>query len=356
MRIAIFCKTFLKGGAEKQALILTNLLTQKGIHVSLINWNGNIIDSQYLKFIEENSFRYFPMKGVNLFKFFQFQRILKEEKVSVVLSFLTLPNFISGISRVFNKKVRVIGGIRNETLPFHKFCFEKWIHNYLHNASVFNNYAAKEKFCKRGFNPDKIRVIHNAIELTSLTKNWDVPSREFRIITVSRFVGQKDFKTALLSFRNLLDRNQNGNMSYIVAGYGPLEKDIKSWVEKLSLTGNVKILINPPDIPGLLSKCDVFLSTSLFEGNSNSIMEAMAAGLPIVATDVGDNRHLVKEGFNGFLVPCKDVNLIVNKLEYLMNSESARGELGKNSRSIISNDFSPEKLLDGYMKLLSEVE
>jgi glycosyltransferase involved in cell wall biosynthesis len=68
--------------------------------------------------------------------------------------------------------------------------------------------------------------------------------------------------------------------------------------ENLNIMNRIKIFINPANIPDILNECDIYLSTSLFEGLSNSIMEAMVAGLPVIATDVGDNKYLVKDGFN----------------------------------------------------------
>ena len=356
LHVAIICKTFLKGGAEKQALILTKLLTEKGVNVCLINWYRNKIDPENLKFIEDNSFMYFALRGSYLKKLFRFQKIIREGKITFIISYLTLSNFVSGISKIFNKEVISIGGIRNEKLPFYKFLFEKLIHNHLNDASVFNNYAAKDKFIRRGFKSDKIHVIHNAIDLPPLGSNGKPTGNAVKIVTVSRFVGQKDFRTSLLTFKSLIDRNHDKDLSYFIVGYGPLEGEIRSLVERLKIGNKIKILINPPNIPDILKECDIFLSTSLFEGISNSIMEAMAAGLPVVATDVGDNRYLVKEGLNGFLVPCKDVNLTVDKLEYLMKSADIRKEFGNNSRNIIVKSYSKDKLITKYMKLLSEMQ
>lgn len=353
MRIAIVCKTFLKGGAEKQALILAKLITEKNTEVFLVNWYGRKIDPVYQHFIEDKSLNYFPLKGTFLHKFFRFQKLLKDEKISIIVSYLTLSNFVSGISKIFNRRIVCIGGIRNEKLPFYKFLFEKLIHNYLNDATVFNNYSAKNKFEKRGFNPGKIHVIQNAIEFNNSHIDFKSVNGEVKIITVARFVRQKDYVTALISFRDLLDKNKGRSFQYIIVGYGPLEKEIRSLAERLKIEQKVKLYINPPDIPEILKAGDIFLSTSLFEGVSNSIMEAMVAGLPVVATDVGDNRYLIKDGSNGYIVPSKDVNKIVEKLECLSESEELRKEFGRNSHKILINEFSNPKLLDNYMRLFA---
>ena len=166
----------------------------------------------------------------------------------------------------------------------------------------------------------------------------------------------KDFRTALYSFKQVTERNNDKKLKYCIVGYGPLEDKIRALIRYLNLQNEVDILINPPNIPDLLKTCDIYLSTSLFEGLSNSIMEAMSAGLPVIATNVGDNSYLIKDSFNGFIVPCRDVSLIVEKLEYLINFENVRKEYGNNSRFKIGSEFSEEKLLENYFSIFSKME
>jgi glycosyltransferase involved in cell wall biosynthesis len=354
--IALFCKTLLKGGAEKQVLILLKLLSDDNKNVILINWSGDKVDPEYLKFIESGSFKYSALRGNVLIKYFNLLKIIRNEKITMILSYLTLANFIAGISKIFNREIVTIGGIRNEKLPYFKFLFERWTHNNLSNASVFNNYSAKEKFEKRGFRSDKIFVIHNAIETNQGSSLIREQQSDIRIITIARFVKQKDFMTALYSFKSLIDRNNDKALTYYIVGYGPLKQEIISMAESLNIINRIKFFINPDNIPDILRECDIYLSTSLFEGLSNSIMEAMVAGLPVIATDVGDNNYLVKDGFNGYLVPCRDLNLITAKLEFLSESQEIRNEFGKNSRCLIEKEFSKTTLLNNYLDIFSKVE
>jgi glycosyltransferase involved in cell wall biosynthesis len=355
LHIAVFCKTLLKGGAEKQAIILARLLSENTNKVYLINWFGNNTDPENLKNINTTSINYLPLKGSFSRKFILFLRILKVEKISIILSYLSLANFIIGIAKLFSRNIITIGGIRNEQLPFHKFIFEKWVHNYLNDATVFNNFSAKSKFVNKGFNIKKIYVIHNAINISPIEKYNNKPKGEINLVMVARFVKQKDIQTALYSFKRTLERNQVDKLTFTIVGYGPLENDIRLLVERLDLKNEVKILTNPGRISDILAKSDIYLSTSLFEGLSNSIMEAMAVGLPIIATDVGDNRYLVKNARNGYLVPRKDINLIVEKLDHLIKFENERIEFGNNSRMIIESEFTEERMLENYRELFSKL-
>lgn len=352
--IIIFCKTLAIGGAEKQALTLAKLLSEKGEKVLLINWCGNNIDPRNSKFIKENSINYLGLEGNVLKKFRAFLRIIGEQKSAVILSYLTLANVISGLAKLFKRDMISIGGIRTEKLPFYKFFFEKLAHNYLNNATVFNNYSAKDKFEERGFNSGKIFVIHNTIRVY---RNGEKENKgnEKVIISVSRFVKPKDFTTALYSIKEVVEAGSGENLKYYIVGYGPLEENIRSLIVLLDLRKHVEILIKPGNIPEILNNSDIYLSTSLFEGLSNSIMEAMSAGLPVIGTDVGDNRYLIEDGHNGFIVPCMDVQVITDRILYLLNNEEIRKEYGINSREKIEKEFSETELLKHYYELFAKL-
>ena len=144
--ILIFCKTLLKGGAEKQALTLAKLLTEKKLRIVVTGWSGNKIDPSNYDIIKNNSIIYYGLKGNPVAKFIHLQKIVKDEGISIILSYLTTPNLVAGICKLFNRRLAAIGGIRTEKLPFYKFFIEKFVHNYLNDATVFNNYSGKEKF------------------------------------------------------------------------------------------------------------------------------------------------------------------------------------------------------------------
>lgn len=354
--IVILCKTLLKGGAEKQALILARSLQEKNVNVCIVNWYRDKIDPENMKYIRDHAIRYFSLGGGLLSRLISLRNILKKEQAGYIVSYLTLANIVAGVSKLTYRNLKTIGGIRNEKLPFYKFVIERFIHNHVNDITVFNNYSGSEKFRKRGFNPDKIHVIQNAIELENrLAKEEQPGGEEIRIVTVGRFVKQKDYPTALKSFRLLKEKCKTSRFRYIIIGYGPLEKEIRSIAHDLEISGDIQIMINPPDIPEILRNSDIFLSTSLFEGVSNAIMEAMVAGLPIVATEVGDNKQLIRNSHNGYLVPCKNTGLVVQKLGYLCESEERRRTFGRNSRLILERDFSMSKLVDDYLDLFNRL-
>ncbi|MBE0677017.1 MAG: glycosyltransferase [Bacteroidales bacterium] len=354
LHIIIFCKTFLKGGAEKQALILARLFSENEYNVTLVNWRKDRIDSDNRAFIENCPVQYVGLAGTPVKKIRSLLKITRKYERPVILSYLSLANLVAGILRVLNKDLITIGGIRSEQLPYQKLIFERVVHNHINSVTVFNNYSAKSKFVGRGFNPDKIRVIHNAIEVPQFSK----PSGRgdlITIITVSRFVKSKDFYTALHAYKSLVQNSPGKIIRYRIVGYGYHETAIRTLVNTLDLVSNVELLIRPRDIYSILKDADIYLSTSIYEGLSNSIMEAMAASLPVVATDVGDNRYLVQDNFNGYLVKSRDTDAIVRKLQYLVENDSLREKFGNNSYHKVSGEFSEQKLFNNYIGLLTDL-
>jgi hypothetical protein len=120
--VVIFCKTLVKGGAEKQALSLASLLAERGEDVVVVSWSRRKVDTQNKKFITENSLKHYGLHGSRLMRFVQFNRILKKENAAVVFSYLTLANIVAGFSKVFNKDLVTFGGIRSENFLFVNFC------------------------------------------------------------------------------------------------------------------------------------------------------------------------------------------------------------------------------------------
>ena len=108
-------------------------------------------------------------------------------------------------------------------------------------------------------------------------------------------------------------------------------------------------------LPDLLNVMDVFILTSFSEGLSNSIMEAMAAGLPVVATNVGGNPELVIHNETGFLFPSQDASILAQQIIELANNPEKRHKMGLAGRKRMEDFFTLEKIIQNYENLYRSV-
>ncbi|MDL2222563.1 glycosyltransferase [Bacteroidales bacterium OttesenSCG-928-M11] len=348
--IAIVIKNFAKGGAEKQSFILADLLSDY-YSIHYIVFNGENLNGNSIEFLENN-----PHVSLCLLKGNRFRKIktlsdyLKENKIESIFSYLTGANFYAALAGRIANVPKIYPGLRNTQLPYPKLLSDRFITNNISTVAIANSYKAKEVFIKKGFKKDKVQVITNAYPNPASYRER-VSKEIIDIISVGRFVDQKDYFTALQAIAEV--RKKQNNIRFHIVGYGYRETDIRRWIKELNLEDIVSIYINPPNIPELLNNADIYLSTSLFEGTSNSIMEAMDTSLPIVATKVGDNDHLIEEGLSGYLLPCKDVIGISEKLSVLVADYSLRLRMGQQGNNILRTKFSVQTFVDQYQSLLN---
>jgi glycosyltransferase involved in cell wall biosynthesis len=137
----------------------------------------------------------------------------------------------------------------------------------------------------------------------------------------------------------------------IIAGDGPLRSSIERLSSELKISDKVYLLGERHDIPQVLKACDVFTLTSIAEGISNTILEAMASGLPVVATRVGGNPELVEHGISGYLVSARDVAALTAAYESYLNDPTLKDEHGRNARARTEQRFSLERMASQYAQL-----
>ncbi len=141
---------------------------------------------------------------------------------------------------------------------------------------------------------------------------------------------------------------QHKNVKLLIAGDGPYREEIGHQVAGAGLQNIVRMLGQRDDIPALLNLSDCFVLSSRSEGLSCSIIEAMAAGLPVIATDVGGNSELVTDGMNGYLVPPENPDVLSTRLQMIMDDASKRKRFGAMSLERARDDYSLDAMMKKY--------
>ncbi|HEY3383879.1 MAG TPA: glycosyltransferase [Vicinamibacterales bacterium] len=137
----------------------------------------------------------------------------------------------------------------------------------------------------------------------------------------------------------------------VVAGEGPLEEDLRVEAEHLELAGHVKFVGPRTDMPELLKVFDLYVLPSLWEGLPMVLLEAMAAGCPIVATNVGGVSSAIETGVNGMLVPPSDPEGLADAITTLLGDQSLRRRFAENARQVFEMRFSAETMTRRYERL-----
>lgn len=353
--IAILIPTLMKGGAEKQSVLLANSLS-KEYNVYFIVFLGDHMDPHLLNLLSIEKIWLIKLKRNYIGVLFDIYKLLKVKKINTIFSYLASGNFVNGVVGRIAKVPNRIGGIRNAELSKFKLPLERFFHNKLLTYTISNSYSAVIKLEKKGFIKKKFHVIHNAFDLK---QDFIVRNKKnyITILSVARFVPQKDYFTALeaIKLTQKVLENSQFTFRYYIVGYGADEKIIRNRVNSLNLNSNVEIIINPKNVFHYFKKSDLFLTTSLYEGMSNSVMEAMSCSLPIVATNAGDMKCLVKDNFNGFICPFKNPRVISEKIVELITDFDLRTKMGANSYQRIKKGFNIQQFSGNYITLLNSI-
>lgn len=347
--IAIFVSTLGSGGAEKQAALLAKTLSAH-CNVLFVALYGDFAPSPYvLDILSQSDARVFRLRGSWMEKMRAYRKILKEHDVSCAFNYLTQCDFLGAIVERLSGVGRIYNGIRNSDMENYKTLLEFLSHNFVASGTVFNCYSGEDAFRSRGFRKKKCITIPNCFpDISEAMVREDKPVKS--IVSIGRFVPQKDYETAIRTIAEL--RKKRHDFVFDIGGYGELEDQIRKWVEDYGVSDVVNIHIRPDNVPELLKNADVYLSTSLFEGTSNSIMEALNWSLPVVATNVGDNSRLVIDGKNGMLHPIRDAKGLAESLDDLLSDSDMRNYMGTYGNGNLKQNYSIAAFESKYLKLI----
>jgi len=205
----------------------------------------------------------------------------------------------------------------------------------------------KKSMVDLGASPSKIKIIYFGTdaqkfspgprdeELIKELKIQDSPV----IISLRSFEPIYDIETLIRAIPIIL--KELPEAKFIIAGKGSEEEKLKNLAKDLNILESIRFpgFISNADLPRYLKTSDIYVSTSLSDaGLSSSTAEAMASGLPVIITDIGENEKWVKGGESGYLIPVKNSNILAEKIVYLIKNENLRKELGLTNRKKIEDE------------------
>ncbi|HZP88636.1 MAG TPA: TIGR03088 family PEP-CTERM/XrtA system glycosyltransferase [Burkholderiales bacterium] len=210
---------------------------------------------------------------------------------------------------------------------------------------------------------DQVTQIYNGVDTDHFTPRASARSRipgspftdpqDWIVGTVGRMETVKDPLNLAKAFVRVLDHHPMArkHMKLVMVGDGALKPDVIAFLEQAGVLDNVWLPGERNDVAAIMQGLDCFVLPSLAEGISNTILEAMATGLPVVATTVGGNTELIESGMTGTLVLRSRSDLMARAMvEYFTNPALARRH-GKAARRVVENQFSIHRMVDDYVRM-----
>lgn len=358
-KIVFFIRSLHVGGAEKQSIILAEELSKRyNVFLVVLYKEGKLISS-----IKNPKIVYF-LEGSFLKKIIQFYAFLRREKITHIFNFLPINNILGTLVGKLVGVSFIYTGIRGSKIKssIFKMKLQLFLSNTFAYRVVSNSHRAKETYSDYGYKRSKIDVIHNMmvnLPTVSFIKENNIRKNKvnkiIKILTVGRFVDEKDYPTMIKSIRQFKNFLKDSNFIWEldIVGYGLLEKEILSLVKTAGLIENINFFKGDEiNVKEKYIDSDIYLSSSKFEGMSNTIMEAMSLGLPIVATDAGDSSYLVKNEVNGYLYDVGDYLGISRGLFKLMQSQELRFDFGLKGHSLLGQNYSKQNIIEKYKSLI----
>jgi glycosyltransferase involved in cell wall biosynthesis len=368
MRIAQMLDTLYWGGAQKMQLFLIETLQPLGVELTVISLRESS-DSPVIAKLQEAGARVVTFPFPKLFSpgsFFRLVMFLRAEKFDLLHAYLTYSNIIGPIAGAL-AGTPTIASIRNADFEKKDYnALRGWLEitsiRYFASRVMANGIAVAKYTRQRLNNRRKVDIIPNAVDFVvpviSDSERIEIrteistdPNRPI-ILSVGRLTPAKGFFDLLEAFA--IVQKHYAEAVLVIAGRGKLLEPLTTRIGELGLAGSVFLLGMRSDVPRLLAAADIYVNASHWEGTPVSVLEAMAAGLPIVATSVGETPYLLDENA-GILAPAHQPQMLAAGLISLLDSGEKRVQLGRAARERIRHYYSREIWRKSMLDLYSEI-
>lgn len=242
--------------------------------------------------------------------------------------------------------------------------FRKTVARLFSNAVIAVSEVVREDLIKSGVPASMVVTIPNGVDLAA----FPAPARRFAgpgmkdgvgdarvtVGTAARLHPQKALDVMIDAARIIVDAAPKTR--FLIAGTGPSESDLRRKIQELQLGSHVEMAGFVEDVPAFLSQLDIYILSSRYEGLPFAVLEAMAAGLPVVATNVGGVPEAVVDGVTGILVPPGDSRLLAEGILRLIRDPQMAARMGMAGRARVEEMFSAEVMAKKTVEVYEEID
>lgn len=347
------------GGTERQAVEIAKGLDKEKFTVQMaaLNQDGPLRQDLLSAGIPLTEFKmgrgfYSPS---SLFQIFRLAGFMRKEKFDIVQTY----DFYSTVPGVIAAKLAgvpvILSGRRCvlRNFPLIKKITEKFLWKFCHKV-VVNAHAIRDYLIgEEGVDAGRVAVIHNGVHLFKPAGDGALSGHEM-VGMVANFNGYKDHKTFLDAAA--LVTAQRKHVQFVLVGEGPLKEEVRAYAKDLGLAGNTLFYGTKTgeELYNAFRTFSVFVLSSPDEGFPNVILEAMALGIPVIASSVGGIPEVVEEGINGYLFTPKRADLLAEKILYLLAHPEIAAAMGRKGLEKVHTQFEMHRMVGQYEHLYAE--
>lgn len=338
------------GGSEKQLVALIRGLDRREFqpHLCTMQPSISLFSELDIPKIQLNVHRLAHPKIATALQ--QLIAFCRSHRIHLIQTFFQDPTIIGAVLKMV-LPVKLVGSFRD--MGFWRTPKESWkmrLAYPMFDGFIANSQAVKAHFCAFDrLRPRRVEVICNGIPVLPAGRTNELKDARngLNVGIVGNFNRPvkriQDFiKASALVARAVPEAR------FTLVGGGGQEKLLRQMASELGTAEKSRFVGRVDDAMAYIEAMDVGVNTSASEGFSNAIIEYMAAGLPVVATDVGGNRELIEHGINGYLYPVGDYRQAAAWIVRLLKDFSFRRKIGDANRRKIATDFTYEKMIQGH--------
>ena len=342
-----------KAGTERYVETLVKYLSDDGLVQPFFAYNeGGLL-------VERLEAMGVPCRQVTMRRRFDKQAaraladLCREWDIDLIHCHYLREHYTALLAKKYNKKIRVV--YTNHFVLANDFITRlsnRWMDKRQDQMIAVCN-KGKEQLIANGCSADRIQVIFNAVDLeawagdrseSTLRSELGLPEDRFVMLCASRFADDKGHKYLIDSVKRLTELTDKP-FTLVLAGDGPLLEPSKAQVKELGLEEQVKFIGFRKDIKNLYKGSDLYVNSSQHEALSFLIIEAMAAGLPVIATDMGGNSDIVNdEAGCGLLVAYDDPDSMAGAMKRFLEDPDFRAACRENALRTIEEKFEIHKM------------
>lgn len=288
----------------------------------------------------------------------RFRKIIREFQPDILVTYLIHADLFGRIfGRIFRIK-KIICNQRGKLLQWEFLRIIDWSTKFLVTKYIVQTKTARQELMKTLRLPkEKFEIIPNLINIKEFDfdrerdtkrESLDLNPADIVITCVSKLRRGKGHEYLLKAFEELYAHHSN--IRLLIVGDGEQKEKLLEQIEYYQSKSAISFLGNRDDVKEILSISDIFVLPTLGEGMSNALMEAMSTGIPVITTDLPENRELITNGETGILIPTKDPSAIIKAIEGIINDEEQRSILRRNAKKSILENFDSEVIIDRLKK------